>query len=277
MLTAVRANTTNVAMGTTTDSNVGNGNGSQVGKFYTPSDGDVYQYVSFWKFNEGSSYVSGTSPATTDVNFYVNGQTGYLVQSSDNKTRTADADKEVKAASFSLDEYTTAAASKLTKAVTNYGTEVSVSGGVATILMPEEVRKVEAYVGSMDTVTSTVGGESFTGVTTGETKTTTGGTKVTVDAISGASSGKQIVPVGNIVKLDSDIPNGKSIIVGGFLVNTAAANLTVDGVALTDRLVASGDYVSAVLADGKIVVAGWTAADTGAAARDLISALDGLM
>jgi len=240
--------------------------------FRSPSDGDTYQYVSFWGFNEGST----SAPVTSDVNLFINNQTGYLVSSTDNKTRIADADKEVKALAFSLDEYTTATASKLVSAVTNFGTTVSVASGVATIMMPEEVRKVEAYVGSNDTVTTTIGGESFTGVKAGETSTTAGGTKVTVDKLTGAGSGYVINDVGTIVKLDTDAANGKSIIVGGFKVNTAAKNLQVDGKTLEERLTASGDYVAAVLTDGKIVVAGWTAGDTAMAARALIAAMDAM-
>jgi len=246
---------------------------------YTPTSGNDFQYVSLWKFNEGSSAVAGTSPATKDVNFYINNQDGSLVNSQDNKTRVSGATVQVSHADWtvSLDEHSTSASSKLTKGTTVYGSTVSVASGVATIMMPEETRKVEAYVGSNDTVTTTVGGESFTGVKAGETKTTTGGTKVTVDTVSASGAGVVVNKVGNIVKLDTAASYGKSIIVGGQLVNNMAKNLNVDGQTLDERLVAAGDYVAAVLTDGKIVVAGWTANDTGVAAQALITALDAFM
>jgi len=152
---------------------------------------------------------------------------------------------------------------------TNDGSTISVDGDTFVISVPEEKALVEAYLGSTDTTTSTTGGTTYTGVTAGQTKG-----NVTVTNITGATAGKAIVKVGNIVKLDTDSAYGKSIIVGGFMVNKAAANLQVDGKTLQERLVASGDYVSAVLADGKIVVAGWTAGDTATAAQVLIAALD---
>ncbi len=281
VLTTEAANVTGVALGTSTDGNVGTavwGGTVQKGMFRAPTEGDNYQYVSLWKFNEGSTATS----ATTDVNFWVNNSTHTLVNSADNKTRLAAADNEVEYATWSLNEYSTAAASKLLKGITDFGSTVEVASGVATLLMPEEARKVEGYVGSNDTVTTTIGGESFKGVKAGETKTTTGGTKVTIDAVNGGAvpgSGMTIVKVPKtLVKLDTDTAYGKSIIVGGQLVNNMAKNLRVDGTqTLEDMLTADGDYVAAVLADGKIVVAGWRASDTGTAATILINKLEGFM
>ena len=56
-----------------------------------------------------------------------------------------------------------------------------------------------------------------------------------------------------------------------------AKNLQVDGQTLEERLVASGDYVAAVLDNGSVVVAGWTANDTAVAARALIAQLETFM
>ena len=150
------------------------------------------------------------------------------------------------------------------------GTDIVSDNAVFTLTVPEEARLVEAYLGATGTSTTTTGGTKYTNVAVGETQG-----NVTIDVITGATSGKQIVKVGNIVKLDTDSAYGKSIIVGGFLVNKAAKNLPVDGKTLEERLTAAGDYVSAVLADGKIVVAGYTADDTATAAKELIAVLDG--
>jgi hypothetical protein len=275
-LTAERANTTDVALGTATDTNgpsrvIG---GTQVGMFRAPNEGDDYQYVSVWHLNEGST----SSPDTSDINFYVNNQTGYLVNSQDNKAQFSGADYEVAHAAWTnqLNEYSTSASAKLMKGTTVYGTTVEVLDGVATVVMPEEARKVEGYVGSTDTVTTTVGGEDFEGVVAGETVTTAAGTEVTIGGITAPSgNGVAVVPAGDLVKVDTAFSNGKSIIVGGWVANTAAVNLEVAGGQTLDQmLITDGDYVAAELASGNIVAAGMTAADTGAAAQELIDALD---
>ncbi|MCX6804268.1 MAG: hypothetical protein NTY48_06935, partial [Candidatus Diapherotrites archaeon] len=275
VLTAERNPNVDVPMGTISDTNgTGSRTGVQQGKFPTPTEGDTLQYVSEWQFNSRSTATS----ATTDVNFWINNSSGTLVNLADNKTRAtiANASAEVNYASWALDEYSSAVAAKLLSGITDYGTTVAVASGVATIMMPEEARKVTAYVGSSDTVTTTVGGQTFPGAKVGVKNVTTGGTEVTVTAISGATSGVSIVPVGEIVKLDTGYTNGKSIIVGGQLVNKMAQTVQVDGKALGERLITDGDYVAAVLEDGKIVVAGWTAADTKTAAQALIAALDAM-
>ncbi|MFA7133835.1 MAG: hypothetical protein WC122_02545, partial [archaeon] len=129
----------------------------------------------------------------------------------------------------------------------------------------------ESYLGSSDTTTSTIGGAEYSDVAVGGTAG-----NVTVKAINGAA-GKTVVSIGNIVKLDTDAVSGKAIIVGGHLVNNMAANLSVEGQTLQERLVANGDYVAAVLDNGSVVVAGWNANDTASAARALIAQLESFM
>jgi hypothetical protein len=271
-----------VTMATTSDSNGvdldaggADKNATFYGMFRSPSDGDNYQFVSAWAFNENSA-ATGT---TTDTNIFVNNQTGSLVDSSDNKTRLSAADNEVEYNGYNLNEYTTSAATKLMNLITDYGTEISVSDGIATIMMPEEARKLEAYIGSNDTVTSTTGGEDFEGVVSGDTVTTGAGTEVTISGITAPSgNGVAVVPTGNLVKVDTEFTNGKSVIVGGWVANAAAVNLEVaEGNTLESMLLTAGDYVAAELTSGDIVVAGMTAADTGAAAQELINALDAML
>jgi len=155
---------------------------------------------------------------------------------------------------------------------TGDGSVVAKDADTFVVTVPEEVAELEAYLGSSDTTTGTTGGAPYAGVKAGETKG-----NVTVTAIGGATAGKAIVKVGNIVKLDTDTANGKSIIVGGQMVNQVAKTILVNGMTLDKSLISAGDYVAAVLADGKIVVAGWTAGDTGTAARALIAAMDAFM
>ena len=81
-----------------------------------------------------------------------------------------------------------------------------------------------------------------------------------------------------MVYTDSPAPAGNRIIVGGYLVNSLAQNVVLgDGSTLQEALTAPGDRVAEVLTSGDIVVAGYTAADTKAAAQELIAALDALM
>jgi hypothetical protein len=230
----------------------------------TPSEGNDYQYVSKLVFNEGSQ---------KDVNIFVNTQTGELINTQDNKSKAFNT-AEVEYEYWSLNENTTSAASRLLNGITEYGSEFEVDGSILTIMMPEEQRKVEAYIGSTSTSTTTTGGAEYAGVAAGETKG-----NVTVTAVNcgaGSSSAVEIVPVSNLVKTAKG--SGKSIIVGGWVANAAAANLEVNaGNTLEKLLINSGDYVAAVLASGDIVVAGFNGNDTGRAAQDLITALEGLM
>ncbi|VVB74711.1 Uncharacterised protein [uncultured archaeon] len=159
------------------------------------------------------------------------------------------------------------------EALTQDGSLVVSDNSKFTITVPEEVEKIEAYLGSTGTSTTTTGGINYTNVAVGETKG-----NVTIDAISGATTGVAITKVSNIVKADSEFISGKAILVGGWMANTKVAkSLMVDSQTLEARLTASGDYVSAVLDNGSIVVAGWTASDTGVAAQTLIAALDKLI
>ena len=189
------------------------------------------------------------------------------IKGSDNNLLGPSADAN--AAAWSLGEDVT---TPLTAALTQDGTMVESDNSVFTLTVPEETRNAEVYLGSTDMNTTTTGGTTYTGVKAGETK---GG--VTVTSITGATTGSTVVPVGNIVVADTQTAAGKHILVGGWMANTRVAqDLQVDGQALNSRLVASGDYVSAVLTDGSIIVAGWTASDTASAAQALISALDAL-
>ncbi|MFA5764370.1 MAG: hypothetical protein WC915_06190, partial [archaeon] len=170
----------------------------------------------------------------------------------------------------------------LLEAMTQDGSLIVSDNSVFTISVPEEQRLVQAYLGSDDETTTSTGGISIEGIAVGGTGTS-GGTTVTVDAVAGSCSveGGQAVSVvavpKNLVKVDAST-YGKSIIVGGFAVNAAAKNLEISaGQTLENMLTADGEYVAAVLTSGNIVVAGFNANDTGAAATELINALEALI
>jgi len=233
------------------------------------NEGDNYVKEAVFTFNEGVGIVT----TVKDVNAYVDTSVGSLINTQDNKNKLYNSNEVTSGygAAVHINENTTAAAARLLGFGTVYGSTVSAANQVLTIMKPSEPRKIMEYLGSTSTSTTTAGGTTYTSVGVGQTQG-----NVTVTAINGATTGVTVNQIGNIVKLDSDYTNGKSIIVGGQLVNTVAQTIkTAEGTALSEVLVSSGDYVAEVLNDGSIIVAGYTASDTATAARALISALDG--
>lgn len=169
----------------------------------------------------------------------------------------------------------------LMRLYTQDGSSIESDNSKFILMVPEKRMPVQAYLGSSDTTTTIVGGGKITNLGVGETGTASG-VSVTVDAVSGTAEGADgvaLVRTGDIVKADNAQGiKGKRIIVGGFVVNSVARNVEVaNGNTLEDLLVSSGDYVAALLTSGNVVVAGYTAADTGSAARELINALDALI
>ena len=177
----------------------------------------------------------------------------------------------------------------------DYGSKVEIvstdaTGEYAKLTVPESQLYLKFAVLGEGTVTTAAGGTTFTGLAEGESGEE-GSTKVTVDAIAGgvcpAAGGavadpavaQEIVPVGQLVFLDTPEPAGAHIIVGGWLVNKLVSSSTSLGEGegtLGEALTTSGDRVVQLLGNGDIVVAGYAAADTKLAANDLIDALDAL-
>jgi hypothetical protein len=184
---------------------------------------------------------------------------------------------------FKMSENTTQ--SYPTDAYTDFGSHLVLASHVVTMTMPENRPQFELLLSGTGTVTTTTGGEELE-ITKGATKATTAGTTievkdVTYTATCGAgttgtsgsctpSTYESVVPVGKLVYTDDSPPTGKVIIIGGHLVNTMAKGIT------DDKLVTAGDVVAAKQPNGDIVIAGYTAADTGAAAQELINALDAM-
>ncbi len=170
---------------------------------------------------------------------------------------------------------------------TDWGSKFTLANGVVTMVMPQNRRYLHLVVSGLSSTSEVSGGDPLTGLAIGDVGTTPGGTRVTVTNVTGTCSGsgacspseyQMIVPVGNLVYTDQTRPAGQVVIVGGYLVNSLARNLTLtDGSTLEDALTQSGDMVAEQLPSGDLVVAGYTAADTGRAAQDLINALDDLV
>ncbi|MDP6670536.1 MAG: hypothetical protein QGI60_01840 [archaeon] len=177
----------------------------------------------------------------------------------------------------------------------DYGGKVEIistdsAGDYVKVTVPESQLYLKFAVLGEGTVTTAAGGTTFTGLAEGESGEE-GATKVTVDAIAGgvcpAAGGavadpavaQEIVPVGQLVFLDTPEPAGAHIIVGGWLVNKLVSSSTSLGEGegtLGEALTTSGDRVVQLLGNGDIIVAGYAAADTKLAANDLIDALDAL-
>ncbi len=229
--------------------------------------------VAVFKFNEG---VTG-SLATKDVNMYINTATGNVLDVEANSTNLSAPTKD--AASSQWNDSIRGGSDYLESGMTQYGTSISSDGSVFTVVLPEERRQAQVYLGGADLVSTPGAGTDYTGVKAGDL-VTNGGVTVKVNSISGTAgtaSGVTVTPVANLVKSDKTSSYGKSILVGGWMANTKVSkSMMVGGETLESRLTAGGDYVSAVLEDGSIVVAGWTADDTATAAQALIAALDTL-
>lgn len=174
------------------------------------------------------------------------------------------------------------------KAYDDFGTKYVLSGGGLTVTIPENKRRAVMLVKGTGSSEVASGGETLE-IAKGETGTTSAGTKITVsdvtyNATCGAGSAGTCVATPStyttqagvslpLVYLDTDAPFGKNVIVGGPIVNQLAAAVT----GLADKLTSPGDNVAEVDgATGNIVVAGYTAADTGDAAKELIDAIDAL-
>ncbi len=183
-----------------------------------------------------------------------------------------------------LSEYT-GSSSTYTQAFDANGVLYKLASRELTVTVPNAAMKAYVVVKSND-VTSSVTGETLE-IAKGESKTTTGGTKIDVTDLtytsgscggdsnaaavscSAVTSSRVASGYGSLVVTDTSAGTGRHIIVGGWKVNRLAKDLDLES-----ELTAAGDAVVDVTADGDVVVAGYTASDTGNAAKELIAALD---
>ncbi len=182
-----------------------------------------------------------------------------------------------------------------TEGYSDWGTKVSVSDDIATFTFPENRPQLEVLVSGTGTSTEVSGGEDFEGVESGEIVTTTDGTKVTVtdityvsnvcegtvggDIVCNTDPSLAITPVsrvGYLVGLASEAPLGTRVVVGGWKVNSLASGVKFGGVDIESELKASGDFVAEKADNGDYIVAGWTASDTVAAAKEFIDMLEAI-
>ena len=168
-----------------------------------------------------------------------------------------------------------------------YGTKAELTDDMttATITVPEAQVYLSLSILGEGATQTVEGGDTVEGVEDSET-VTIAGKDITVAAINytegtctvEGSTYPKLVSVGQMVYDDSPAPAGNHVIVGGYMVNTLAEEVVLgDGSTLQEALTAPGDKVAELLAGGDIVVAGYTAGDTKAAAQELIAALDAVM
>lgn len=162
-------------------------------------------------------------------------------------------------------------------AYTRFGSKVSFDSSKAMFEVPNSILYLQMFMGGEMTVLSEDNSESFVFTETGQTETKSGITAKLVSAnVTGGASGDVIIPANwnantqRIVYLDNEsmLPTGPKVIVGGHLVNVLAEGVT------NEYLTETGQYVVGAMANGNVIVAGWNAADTANAAKDLINVIE---
>lgn len=249
-------------------------------------DGSTTVYSSVFAVDENNSSVYS-------ARVYIDNQTDDIPNTDDDDIASPTADVNygwtgsgINGTSFSLDFEDT---DSLTAGWTDWGTKVEIVNDQSVeFWMPQNRPSIEFVVTGASSSSTVSGGESIT-VEEGETGTFTTGTQITVEDITYTAT---VVPAGTststtvtngtsatywepaplngkaMVYTTQTVPAGNKIVVGGPLVNSLANSVS-------DRLNAAGDVVAEV-SGSNIIVAGYTAEDTGAAAQMLISALDAI-
>ncbi len=223
--------------------------------------------------------------STNDANVYIDTATGDILQLPNTDLSAYRSD--VNFANFGHKLTTDTDSSGYQASWVDYGTKMELTDDLktASFRIPEaQIYQRLAVLGESATVV-TEGGETAEAVEAGET-VTLNNAEVTVSAINATAGTCTIedatydkaVAVGQLVYTDTPEPAGSHVIVGGYMVNKLAQTVTLgDGSTLQEALTSAGDRVAELLANGDIIVAGYTAADTEAAAKELIAELETLM
>lgn len=182
---------------------------------------------------------------TVDTLFYIDPYTGDLAQQDDYEDADAyEAQADYDTGAWLLDQ--DEAADDMASGYTEFGSLVEVDGGIGMFTVPDAVRFLQVFVGGVVT-------------------TTTGGTEENpYDEFIYTD-----VDTETLLKKDSMAATGTLIVVGGHLANTVADGITNTFLAQT------GDYIVGKHSNGNIYVAGWTKADTGTAAGELVTTING--
>ncbi|AJF60770.1 MAG: hypothetical protein QT03_C0001G1291 [archaeon GW2011_AR10] len=255
-----------------------------------------YYIATFAVETGGSTSTAADATADWDTNFFIDTEADELPSFPNTNLSGYSEDLNYNrgnidgAVAFGMDEYD-ATKSKPDNAYNDVGTKFEIEGLELTITVPDNPKRAILVVKTEGTTTSTTGGEELT-IAEGESGTTSGGTTITISTVNytascAAGEGETgtcaadpenyfepaAVPE-QMVYLDTESPSGKLILVGGHFVNRMSANVSN----IRDLLTSAGDGRDPWVdeATGNIVVAGYTADDTVAAARQLIRDIEAI-
>ncbi|MFA7575962.1 MAG: hypothetical protein WCY27_01765 [archaeon] len=165
---------------------------------------------------------------------------------------------------------------------TNYGSYVEVDGSEGLMTVPEVKRQLQIFIGGGLGSSTELIGDTIELTTIGAIVEGDNGTQAQLDSYditAGAVSTEGAVIPGNwnvnnnrLVWLDQEAPSTPLIIVGGYKVNS----LAVGTYGLEDIVTVSGQYVAGIAENNNLIVAGMDAADTAAAAKELITAIENM-
>jgi hypothetical protein len=238
------------------------------------------EYQAYGQFN----LYDGTAAADNAIVFYVDVWTGKLV---DTESTNFD-DLSYMAAltpgnDLTTNKYTLGVRNSddLSWGMTDEGVYFEIDSKAFKAEIPDKALKAKLFVGAGSSVEETLEGGELVLTTPGTVVSTEDGmvsAKLVSANVTGGADGDVITP-GNwnvntkrLVYLDNETITGAGpkVIVGGHLVNALAEGVT------NEYLTEAGQFVVGAAANGNIVVAGWTAADTADAAKELISVIENM-
>jgi len=218
---------------------------------YNSEDTDSGVYID----EEGVAYATLTiTENSVDTNFFIDVATGNLVNTALDEDDVDDYNFWSASAPRGQADYNAGtktlnsedAEDDLGMLYTPFGSYIEVDGDTGKFIAPEGQRYLQVAVGGVVT-------------------TSTGGTEENpYDEYIMTP-----VTVSDLLKKDSMAATGTLIVVGGHLANTVADGIT------NDSLAQEGQWIMGKHSNGNIYVAGWTKADTGTAAGELVTTING--
>ncbi len=217
----------------------------------------------------------------TSIYAYVDAYTGDMVNLNDNDF--TDTFKQVAysdgTSTFDLDDK--GDQTSLEFGYTTYGAYVSIEDGYPMFTLPEKQLKGQIFIGGGVSSETTLNGGELVLTTPGTVVETEDGmisAKLITSTVTGGEEMTAMTPANwnastqRIVYLDNETMTsaGAKIIVGGHLVNALANGIT------DEYLTEAGQYVVGAVENGNIVVAGFSAADTAEAAKELIKVIENM-
>ena len=236
--------------------------------------------------------------------FFIDTEDGGLIPVGNNDLATYDAEFEYgnnnTGQQFDMTNYR--AEDNIQKAWSDFGSYYDISEGYFYAKIPEERLKLKIGIEGPE-AEAEISGEELSAAE-GETVTTTAGTKITVKKINynvsvepsvcpsaglnldnvqvtvTPSTVKKIVPVQRLVFRDTEAYGDRPhILLGGWKRNKLVSPdmKLADGRTLGEVLTEPGTWVVDKLENGDVIVAGYTAEDTAAAAKEFMNELEALL